>query len=473
MSLKGWLLTKVHGSSGRPGGSRVAPSLRGDAASTLEVAERGRDDADASRTAQRHLGPYAPLVAAIRDELDGFAESQLRLHLAIAERDRYVLTSIEVACDADDGHAALLKRFMAEFTPEQIKRFLARDLIAGLRNASAIDLSQFAGLNVDAAPSADDDPYQALIADLKSGTPDGTGRAYEVALVGRWVQTDVPTPGGAPGRPRADGRGANPALTPLAARIATLAIDDARGARRVELAPVIPGRRYVVGKDENCDVVVDGVYVSRRHCEIWFDAAGWWVADAGSTNGIRVESGAAVARSGPPGPGVALELPAGALLVLSAQARGETREYPTVRWHPMPAAQVPTQVTGTSDRATPATPLAPARRGDPLLLAARMASGVKEIDLGASPLPFGIGRSRNQSLVVDPAHADVSGRHVEIVAVEEAGVSVVVHGDNGVTVDGVAHPPGARFLWKRGETMLLGRADANAPACSVLLVRDA
>jgi len=48
-----------------------------------------------------------------------------------------------------------------------------------------------------------------------------------------------------------------------------------------------------------------------------------------------------------------------------------------------------------------------------------------------------------------------------------------VHGDNGVTVDGVAHPPGARFLWKRGETMLLGRADANAPACSVLLVRDA
>ena len=45
-----------------------------------------------------HLGPYAPLIGAIREELEQFAANQLRLHLAIAERDRYVLSSVEVEC---------------------------------------------------------------------------------------------------------------------------------------------------------------------------------------------------------------------------------------------------------------------------------------------------------------------------------------------------------------------------------------
>ena len=104
-----------------------------------------------ARPGPEHLGAYAPLIGAIRDELEHFVSSQLRLHLAIAERDRYLLTSIGVECvDGGDG-ADLLRRFIREFTPEQIKRFLARDVIAHLPNASAIDLSQFGGLN--AAPA--------------------------------------------------------------------------------------------------------------------------------------------------------------------------------------------------------------------------------------------------------------------------------------------------------------------------------
>ena len=73
-----------------------------------------------------------------------------------------------------------------------------------------------------------------------------------------------------------------------------------------------------------------------------------------------------------------------------------------------------------------------------------MASGVRSVDLGACTLPFSIGRSRSQALVVDGAHADVSGKHVEIVEVGESGASVVVHGDNGVTVAGATHPARAR-----------------------------
>ena len=469
MSLKGWLLGKVHGSppgTAQPGGHRAAPSLHGDAGKT----EPTLDAADGARGAHRFLGPYAPLVAAIRDELEQFAESQLRLHLAIAERDRYVLMSIEVACAADDGHAALLRRFTAEFTPEQIKRFLARDIIAGLRNASAIDLSQFAGLNVEAAPGAED-PYEALIAELRTTPPDAAAHPFDVTLVGRWVQTDAPLPAGGQLRSR-DERGAPSGPTPLATRVLALDLEDGRGARRVELAPLVPGRRYAIGKDAACDVVVEGLYASRRHAEIWIEGERCWVADTGSTNGIRVETPGGTSRSGPGGGDRAtpLEVPAGATIVLSAQAQGVAMHYPKLTLQGAPAPQVPTRITDAGERPTPATPLAPMRRNAASLrLSARMASGVREIDLAACPLPFGIGRSRNQSLVIDAAHADVSGQHVEIVAVDEGGASVVVHGDNGVTVDGVAHAAGARFVWRRGETMHLGRADANAPACSVSL----
>src|SRR4029450_13766953 len=55
-----------------------------------------------------HLGVYRPLVGAIREELERFVASDLRLHLAIAERDRYVLTSIEIESIAPDARRTLL-----------------------------------------------------------------------------------------------------------------------------------------------------------------------------------------------------------------------------------------------------------------------------------------------------------------------------------------------------------------------------
>ena len=472
MSMKGWLLGKVHGAANDP--RRVAPSLR-DGASVADAARPEHDEPDAGRRGQAHLGPYAPLIAAIRDELAGFVESQLRLHLAIAERDRYVLASIEVACEHDEVHAALLRRFMAEFTPEQIKRYLAREVIAGLRNASAIDLAQFAGLNVERPQAAaGEDPYAALIAELGSGDPGGGARPYEVTLIGRWVRGDALASDG-PARRLDDERGGAPSLTPLASREASLAIEDGRGRRRVELAHAVPGRRYAIGKDPNADIVVEGTYASRRHGELWFDHDGWWIADAGSTNGIRVEGGArGVARTGVAGAarGTPLALEPGALIVLSAHANGEPKDYPRLRLEVAASARTQVPDTDVGARAAPSTPLAPSKRLVPSLpLRVQMASGPRELDLADQSLPFGIGRSRTQSLVIDGAHADVSGRHVEIVGLDDAGASVVVLGDNGVVVDGIAYGAGARFVWKRGETMVLGRADANGPACTVALAR--
>src|SRR5215470_2324956 len=138
MPLKTWILQRMNriGRSDLPqrasrGGAMPSgmeprePSLRG-LPETREPAAPGPE----------HLGAYGPLIVAIRDELEHFVSSELRLHLAIAERDRYVLTSIEVDCSGDADGTDLLKRFTEEFTPEQTKRFLARDVIGRLPNAS-------------------------------------------------------------------------------------------------------------------------------------------------------------------------------------------------------------------------------------------------------------------------------------------------------------------------------------------------
>ena len=100
-----------------------------------------------------------------------------------------------------------------------------------------------------------------------------------------------------------------------------------------------------------------------------------------------------------------------------------------------------------------------------------MASGERSIDLPAGSLPFPIGRSRSQALTIDWAHDDVSGHHVDIVEVDEAGARVVVHGDNGVSVAGIAHPAGARFRWNVGERMTLGTAGGRERECTLVLSR--
>jgi hypothetical protein len=478
MSLKRWVLGKVQGPSTGSRGTvrRVAPSLHGESAQDDEHEPLlGSMKDDGGKGAIAHLGPYAPLIASIREELEQFVESQLKLHLAIAERDRYVLTSIDVDCRDQVEHAALLRRFVAEFKPEQIKRFLARDIIAGLPNASAIDLTQFAGLTVASDLRADnDDPYRELVADLDVGTSDASARAFDVTLAGRWVQFDASLPEPAHGRARGEPRRAERASTPLAGRTLTLEIEDAGGPRNVEVGAVVPGRRYVIGKDDGCDVVVDGVYASRRHCEVWFDRDAWWIADVGSTNGLRVEAKGAITRIEPSAdkPGKPIEVPGGALVLLSASAQGEARLYPRMRL--CSSVSQATATTSANAGAPLVTPLAPSRPREPQLrIAARMASGMREMDIGERSLPLGVGRSREQALVVDRAHADVSGRHLEIVAADADGAWVVVHGDNGVMVEGAPHGPGTRFLWKSGETMQVGRANTLTPACTLTFSRNA
>jgi len=464
MTLKRWVLGKVN-EGPRQGGTRVPPSMRGEPLEPTVAAPAAVRDAEVT-----HLGPYGALIGAIRDELAHFAAGPLRLHLAIAEGDRYVLTSVEVECEKDEAQADLLRRFQKEFHPEQIKLYLARDVIAGLRNASAIDLSQFAGLNAvrPVAAAVDDDGYADLLAELQASAPEHEKPPFQVTLMGRWSTGTRPAAAAAA---RASVEASPPTPT---ARAFALQVEDTAGARRIELSTLVPGRRYCIGKDSGCDVVVDGTYASRRHCDIWYERGTWWAADAGSTNGIRVESNGRIVRAdsrGPSGvPPRAVEWPAGAALVLSAHASGEAAQYPRVVVRPVAAdaAEAPTAIQSE----TPSTPIAPAiPQAGTWSIEVRIGGDARDVRIAADALPFTIGRSRSQSLVVDRSLVAVSGRHVEILAIGDAGADIVVHGDNGVVIDDRIWATGARVTWHAGETMTLGRHTGEAAGCTLTLAR--
>ena len=476
MSLKTWIFRKMNGITTRADLPRSpvfhtpvpeGPSVIRGGVERSEPAIRHGEAAPAVA----NLGAYAPLIAAIRDELEHFVVSYLRLHLTIAERDRYLLTSIDVHATGDGDSAELIQRFIREFRPEQIKEYLAKEVIGALPNASAIDLSQFSGLNAEPGEEDPaDDGYSELLAELRGASPSPTARLFEVNLIGRWSEA----------RPSGSGaRGGIPS-TPLAGRDVEITIDDADGSRHVMLRSVVPGRRYAIGKGEGCDVAVNGVYVSRRHSEIWFENGVWWVTDTGSTNGIRVERGASVlgrsissAKRGSE-PAV-VELTDDARLVLSAYADGEPKNYPRLVLNTSRDRSAATPIAPIArPQATPSTPIVVTRpRENAWSIAARMASGSRTVELAVRDLPFSVGRSRGQALAIDWAHEGVSGHHLDIVAIDEAGATVVVHGDNGVRLAGASYAPGARIRWKSGESIALGRVIGREPECELTLLPQA
>ena len=505
MSLKSWMLEQVHRIGPLHERSDLPPRDGRESAHepSLWRAETGAPPHAGHEPALPpldHLGPYGALITSVRAALEHFIVEQLRLHLAIAERDRFLLTSLGVHC-ADDGQAHdLLTRFMQEFKPEQVKRYLAREVIAGLPNASALDLSQFAGL-IDADATDDDhNEYRDLLVALRGDAPPPSASAYQVSVVGRWSELDPAAHGAA--------TGAASAATPLAGQRSEWDVEDGDGRRRLVLQAVIPGRRYVVGKGEGADLRVNAAYVSRRHAELWLDKGRWWVADAGSTNGIRVESaGGGVERSGGAAGrgGAPLSLGDGARLVLSAQAEGSAADYPSLSLRGAAVAArlssgglaTPiargTATAGTaaaaSATATPNTALtpilaaaeaaviapalAPRDAADALILTAQLASGERRLVLSAASLPLAIGRSRNQQLVIDRSHESVSGHHLDILAVDDRAADVRVHGDNGVVVGGVVHPAGALLRWALGETLILAPTLPGDVPCTLSLSRPA
>jgi pSer/pThr/pTyr-binding forkhead associated (FHA) protein len=52
-----------------------------------------------------------------------------------------------------------------------------------------------------------------------------------------------------------------------------------------------PTRGYWIGRESNCDIVIDNAAVSRRHAFVFHTNGRWLACDAGSTGGLETESG--------------------------------------------------------------------------------------------------------------------------------------------------------------------------------------
>ena len=190
---------------------------------------------------------------------------------------------------------------------------------------------------------------------------------------------------------------------------------------------------------------------------------------------VRVERaggvlGRSVSPAGLQGAAAVIEVTPGARIVLSAQAEGSSADYPrvTLDVDREGAATATPIAPGIASPATPSTPIVKARDSE-WTITAHMASGVRAVNLREGELPFSIGRSRNQTLVVDWAHEGVSGHHLDITAIDADGATVVVHGDNGVRIAGTSYPPGARLRWNAGESIAIGRVIGHEPECGLTL----
>ena len=278
--------------------------------------------------------------------------------------------------------------------------------------------------------------------------------------------------------------------TPLSGQRCEFDVEDGSGRRRVVLHGVMPGRRYVVGNGEGADIRVEGTFASRRHAEVWLENGGWWVADAGSTNGVRIEPAGPLQR-GAAAPATVGETPVrlanGLRIVLSARAEGPASEYPWLALRPAQGgASMVTPIATASgtlrtprtailaarvapDLATPTTQILPAaprrervppdalacrRRAHPAADAGAAAGERRPLappDAGRRPRP----RRRLRAITSTSSSSTRRG-----------GCVVVVHGDNGVHDRRRARMPPARACrWQPGQKLVLGDASPAAVPC--------
>jgi pSer/pThr/pTyr-binding forkhead associated (FHA) protein len=480
MSMKSWVLHRVQGAGAAAGRAdlppRRAPRERGPGPD-LDTDAHAGDAAPGGPlpSSAEDLGAYAPLVGAVRDELEHFVASHVRLHVVIADRDRFMLTAVGVRSPGGAPARQLLQEFLREFRPEQVKRYLAREVIGRLPNAAIIDLSQFAGLSdLEAGQQAHESgEYEELISALRTGPEAPVRQPYEISVLGRWTENDASIP-----------------ATRLAGARCEFEIDDGDGLRHAALDSVVPGHRYIVGKGDECDIRVDGTYTSRRHAELWLEGGVWHVADAGSTNGIRVEGapregGLQTARQvAAPGSAQAIALREGMRIVLSARAEGPPVDYPWIALRPRlparPMATMPTPIAALASApaaapqpapSTPRTAVLAARRVEPVFEITELHAGARVHAFRRSELPITIGRSRGQTLVIDWSHAGVSGHHVEIDAIDDDVAHGVVRGDNGIDIGDTHLAAGDRLRWLVGQTMVLGGSLPGEPQCKLVLAR--
>jgi hypothetical protein len=428
--------------------------------------------------------PFQPVIDALQRGLYDFACKQLQTDLYINPRYRFEITRIDLrprTPEADQCLQAMLARYPAA----HLAGFMQRTLFGTLPNGKHIDTRHFAGIQrlplQAPPPPAPDSPegqgadFASICAELGEAPPPlphgQQPPAFDCFIHGRLVEDNAP-----PVSP----------TTPQPATTSTQwLLRDALGEREINLDPASADNPITLGKGEQNALVLQGTFVSSQHGQLWFAEGCWWYLDTGSTNGSRVEAPDASEHSFPPvrertTPCEPLRLPPGSRILLGTTVAGlatpqTANAYPCLQ---VPVPQQPSAatpvaaITTITAATTPLVPTAPVTPPLALLLVSESEAQQhpRRIPLTGAALPFSIGRSSQQSLTVPEVHRSVSGTHLCLLQVTEAGIEIELTGQNGAQRGEALLPAGYHGLWAWGETLRLGHAQDGEPPYMLQLV---
>lgn len=378
------------------------------------------------------------IEAAVKAKLEDYVRRKIPEHQKIARHQVFELHRIEIR-SASNPEA--VQRFLDEFDQESRYNWVNELIAQTIGPSRMLKLDRFSGIYGEAELSGEADPHSRYL-------NEGNRSDYQVDLIGAWAK-DLAL---APPLPPEQKPPFQPAPSP--GLKVKLTISDAQG-RRLEIHEQYPFR---LGKAKG--VSVQGKYVSGDHCVFHSDGRSLWLEDI-STNGTWVDGQRALK-------GQRLELERVCQLKLG-QEHGSLANAPEIR---LEIINTPIAIE------TPATPIDTGgftpivRDVDEALLAVldvQDATGKFSLDVMRLPYSLGLGEGRDYK--VPSAHQGVSGLHLVIESLEDAGAWAFnpAHAKNGTALDGKPQPE--RFLWPFGAEVALACQWRQGPPPRIVLKR--
>ncbi len=188
----------------------------------------------------------------------------------------------KLAKEMDDHRAVSVSK---TYAPNEFTLYLSRSDRAQF---GAYETSMVSELQQHLADHARRERYELLASPLVVLSTDEDLAVGEFGIATRIVEHDLPLLAG--GEDRAPTPGPPAPTTILSPTAVAAEVDSVRSVTVTAngVTTVIDGARLVIGRSQECDLPVDDVNVSRRHCEIIRGSDGWAVVDLGSTNGTEV-----------------------------------------------------------------------------------------------------------------------------------------------------------------------------------------
>lgn len=376
----------------------------------------------------------------------------VRSHLVIAPEDVLVLRQIKIH-GIDENSQHLLSEFEREFGAAQRSNYINRILQA--QHASTSVVLQDVTVEIIQAEENNKPTLDEFECVTDALNRNNALEGVDVQLFGIWelraVSIPTPAPTIAPE--------ATPVVSPVAESAATilLKIYDGESPNGRELE--INQFPFTIGKLPKLDLVLNAKFVSSRHLELNYTHQGLTLTDVGSTNGTWLND-----YHDKLAPHNTCVLKAGDSVRLAAKMN-EAKDIAAA-----PRLKVVWIEKNKNDDygATPVINSGADNLNTPVLLgslaklAIKDASGTQYLEINSCP--FYIGRGLDQDYIVPQENLNVSGKHLEIIDIQNGYAKV---NNLAFTKNGIAHVNSpsellpAEFNWHFGEEIILAPKDIS------------